>query len=172
MSCIPSGNRHNALSSDEPEIDVVWVCPRQYILLTQLLVSRHKMHFAFIPAGTENTASSRIRVHTIQRALTEEGILATIGYSPHADILVVQKKLTEETLRFARHAKAEGRTILYDVDDLGPALWYWTSAVFFDEMVRLADVVLTATPEQRHHLLTVTNPKTSEGELANCRKIT
>ncbi len=110
------------------------------------------MRFAFLPADDENTASSRMRVYTVQRALDRMGVPAVVGYSRRADVLFVQKKVTRQTLRLARFAKARGAVVLYDVDDLGESLWYWAPEELFAAMLELADAVTTATPEQGEHV--------------------
>jgi hypothetical protein len=105
-------------------------------------------HIALIPAGDPNTASSRIRVFQLHAALADLGVRSEIGFSDSADVWFVQKRLTEELLAAARAGKAMGRRIVYDVDDLGAALWYWAPKELFQAMLELADHITTATVEQ------------------------
>jgi hypothetical protein len=114
---------------------------------------RPEMQFSLIPADTEDTASSRIRVYSLQRALVSLGHVAVLGPSPHAEFHFIQKRVTVEILQAARQAKAEGRVILYDVDDLGPALWYFVTERCFFEMIRLADAVTTDTAGHKDQLI-------------------
>jgi 2-polyprenyl-3-methyl-5-hydroxy-6-metoxy-1,4-benzoquinol methylase len=111
------------------------------------------MKFSLIPADTEDTASSRIRVYSLQKALRSLGHTATVGPAPDAEVCLVQKRAPWETLREARQAKARGCIILYDVDDLGKALWYHVSHRLFFEMIRLADAVTTDTEAHRDQLV-------------------
>jgi hypothetical protein len=39
--------------------------------------------------------------------------------------------------------------LVYDVDDLGDALWWWATPELVEAMVAAADLVVTSTPEQR-----------------------
>ncbi len=103
---------------------------------------------ALIPAGDRNTASSRIRVYQLHDALVDLSVRCEIGYSDSADVWFVQKRLTGELLAAARTGKEMGRRIVYDVDDLGPALWYWAPEELFKAMLALTDHVTTATVEQ------------------------
>lgn len=111
-----------------------------------------KLNFALLPAGGEETASSRIRVFTFERELASRGIRVTRTFSPSANVLFVQKRVTPRILWLARLAKAMGRIVIYDVDDLGDALWYWVPRPLFVRMLTLADVVTTCTEEQRDFL--------------------
>lgn len=111
------------------------------------------MNFALIPAGNEDTASSRIRVYSLQRALTALGHAVGLNYSADSDVLFIQKSATWGTYEIARLAKARGCTVLYDVDDLGEALWYFVGQRCFYEMICLADVVTTDTEGHREYLV-------------------
>jgi hypothetical protein len=111
------------------------------------------MKYALIPADGEDRASSRIRVYTLQRALTSLGYEALLGHSLDSDVCFVQKAVTLETLEVVRRAKARGCVILYDVDDLGRDLWWTASHRCFYEMIDLADVVITDTAGHRDQLL-------------------
>jgi len=110
------------------------------------------LHFSLFPAGGVETASSRLRVYGLQCALERKGVQSTLGYSAGANVLLFQKKVTHETIRQARRAKARGRVVIYDVDDLGKALWYWVSKSHFLRMLRLADVVTTCSEALVAHL--------------------
>ena len=104
---------------------------------------------SFLPAGSEEKASSRIRVYTLQRALAQNNIQTVLGYSPEANILLIQKRVNLEILRIAQHAHKCGRIILYDIDDLGGALWHWTPPSLFADLLLVTDVMLVATEAQR-----------------------
>jgi len=102
----------------------------------------------FLPAGDEDTASSRIRAYGLAQALREEGAKATVGAQRDLDVLVVQKRLTDEILRTALAARRRGAMLVYDVDDLGDSLWWWATPELVETMVATADLVVTSTPEQ------------------------
>jgi hypothetical protein len=110
-------------------------------------LTKDEVRFAFFPAGNENTASSRINVYTTARILQKRGIPFSFGSSSQANVYYIQKKVTPEILRAARRAKKEGKGVVYLIDDIGWALSYWTPPRLLRRMVRLADVVLTSTPE-------------------------
>jgi glycosyltransferase involved in cell wall biosynthesis len=109
--------------------------------------------FSFIPVDTEDTASSRIRVYTLNRSLESLGASTSLEYNTAADVLFIQTGVTEEKLEMAREAKARGRMVIYDVDDLGSALWYWVPQELFHKMVELADIVTTDTEPRRERLI-------------------
>jgi glycosyltransferase involved in cell wall biosynthesis len=110
-------------------------------------------HFSLIPVETEDTASSRIRVYTLKRTLESMGASVSLSYSMEADVLFIQSGVTEAKLDMAREAKSRGCVVIYDVDDLGTALWYWVPQRLFYKMVELADVVTTDTEPRRQRLL-------------------
>ncbi len=112
------------------------------------------MRFAMFAAGPEDTASSRIRLYTLCRALADLEIPITLGESASADVLFIQKKVTQDILKITQRAKEQGRIIIYDVDDLGEALWYWVPRPFFYKMIKYADVVTTDTIGHRNQLIT------------------
>lgn len=111
------------------------------------------LRFSFIPAAGIETASSRIRVFTLQRALEKLNIQATLGFRLNTDILFFQKKVTRRRIWQARIAKALGRIVIYDVDDLGDALWYWVSEKNLRKMLRIADAVTTCSVNQLNFLV-------------------
>lgn len=109
--------------------------------------------FSLIPVDTEDTASSRIRAYTLSRSLKSLGASISLEYSTEADVLFIQTGVTEDKVDMAREAKARGRMVIYDVDDLGSALWYWVPQQLFCKMVELADVVTTDTEPRRERLI-------------------
>jgi|GEM_PF-842595 len=111
------------------------------------------MQFSLLPADTEDTASSRIRVYSLHRALVSLGHVSVLGPSPSAEFCFIQKRVTVKILEATRQAKANGCVIFYDVDDLGEALWYFVTERCFYEMIRLADAVTTDTAGHREQLL-------------------
>jgi hypothetical protein len=99
---------------------------------------------SFLPAGSENTASSRLRVYSIHRELTRRNIRSAIGYVPQADVIVVQKRLTASILSLVHAVKRlHSGIVIYDCDDLGEALEYWAPRDLLQEILPLADVVTT-----------------------------
>jgi glycosyltransferase involved in cell wall biosynthesis len=116
-------------------------------------MNNQPLHFSLFPAGGLETASSRIRVYTFQKALAKRGIQTTLGFSLRANVLLFQKKVTYKNLLQARIARARGCVIIYDVDDSGDALWYWVSKHNFQEMLRIAKVVTTCSVMQRDMLM-------------------
>lgn len=103
-------------------------------------------NICFLPAGDLDTASSRLRVFSIGGALRKEGANVYLGPFPMIkEVLVVQKRLSEEVLGYVARAKAVGALIIYDVDDSGDALWYWAAPQRFYRMLRAADLVTTDT---------------------------
>jgi len=114
----------------------------------------NSLHVAFFPASDEKTASSRIRVYTIARELVRWGVSVSFGSEQQADILFIQKRVNSHVLKYVRLAKFKGKPIIYDVDDFGAALRYWASDRNFASMLRLADVVTTASEEQLKLLTT------------------
>lgn len=103
------------------------------------------MRIALLPAASEDTASSRIRVHSFRRALQSLGHDARLGFFDDAEVIFVQKKANEETVARVRRAKESGRKVFYDIDDLGDALWYWVHPWHCYQMMGLADAVTTDT---------------------------
>lgn len=118
-----------------------------------LLTGRRPPRIGLLAAGDESTASSRMRVHAIRRALAEQMVPTFLSYTRGLDVLILQKKLTERHLEIAKEARADGCLIVYDIDDLGEALWYWTTRPLLERTLDMADLVLTATPEQRDEVI-------------------
>jgi hypothetical protein len=101
------------------------------------------MRISFIPAGSRNLASSRIRVYALVAPLARLGIGVEVGRVADADAVVVQKRLDHGILASVRLAKAAGKLIVYDCDDLGAVLEDWAPRPLREEMISLADVVTT-----------------------------
>src|SRR5437763_4577712 len=106
-----------------------------------------------LPAGSEDTASSRIPVYSLQKAMAKQGVCAAVGFEPESDVVVVQKKVTDEILNLAGKAKDQGAAIVYDVDDLSSAVDYWTSRAHFGTILELADLVTTDSAGHREFLM-------------------
>jgi hypothetical protein len=111
------------------------------------------MTISFLPAGTEDTASSRIRVYSLKRVLDSVGVPAVIGYAEDSEIVIVQKKLTAQILPIIRRAKSNGSLIIYDVDDSSAALDYWAPGHLLAEMFGLAHIIITDTDARRDAIL-------------------
>ena len=104
-------------------------------------------HIHFIPAGDENTASSRLRVYSLAESLEARGVAVSIGAGipDAAAVVAVQKRVTPDILAQVAQAKARGALVVYDVDDSGNALWYWSPPRLCKEMLGLAHVVTVDT---------------------------
>lgn len=76
------------------------------------------------PAGTVNTASSRLRCFGLGRELQRLGCKVTIGFDPDAlpDVLYVQKLSSLEIIALAQRVRERGGVVLFDIDDWGDAL--------------------------------------------------
>lgn len=110
--------------------------------------SAGSLRVSLIPAAGASTASSRIRVFQLEKALSNLGVICEYGFSSAADVLFIQKRVTEEILTQVQAEKSKGKRVIYDVDDLGEALWYWASRPLFEHMLNLADHVTVSTEEQ------------------------
>jgi hypothetical protein len=112
------------------------------------------MQILFFRAGKENTASTRIRIYSILAALQERQIqyLDRGSYRNvlKSQVLFIQKRLSPRTIALARFGKLIGKKIIYDVEDLGPALRSWgATPELLHKMLILADVVTTGSEAQR-----------------------
>ncbi|WP_179197987.1 glycosyltransferase [Nostoc sp. T09] len=107
-----------------------------------------------------NTASSRLRVFSLTSTLKNLGIQVNIHSAEHEnildfktrfdelgtrDVLVVQKRVTPEILSYVDRAISNGAFIIYDIDDFGSALWWWTSPRLCYEMLLRANLITTDT---------------------------
>lgn len=110
-------------------------------------VSGEKMTFALIPCGTDDMASSRIRVYTLLKSLCALGQRAVLGPARDADVLFVQKRWDLRTISAARRARSRGAAVFFDVDDA-----VVTDNPSFHRMLRLAHVVTTDTAGRRDWL--------------------
>jgi glycosyltransferase involved in cell wall biosynthesis len=111
------------------------------------------MTLSFLPAGGARVASSRIRVFCLLGALHRRNVRTVLGPDPAADVLIVQKRVTLEIIAAVAAARKNGALIIYDCDDLGPALDRWAPPKWRWRMIRSADLVTTNTPEARAELL-------------------
>ena len=111
------------------------------------------MIIAGFPAGAVTIASARLRYHAIVRGLAEHGVTTVEGYSPDAQLVYVQKRLTPEVLAMAQQAQARGQRVWYDVDDTGDVLNTIAPSALLGRMLALADLVTTGTPWQRAALI-------------------
>jgi hypothetical protein len=84
------------------------------------------MRIAFMPAGGEEVASARLRAHALAKALTALGEQAAVDADvATCDVLVVQKRIDAGVVEIAEAAHKRRSLVLYDADDVGPALDYW-----------------------------------------------
>ena len=80
------------------------------------------MNITYLPMGTRNTASSRLRVHKIADVLAMQG--NNVRFAPgvllaeQADVIVVQKRqdMTDDMLGWVKR----GKRVIWDVDDWIP----------------------------------------------------
>lgn len=114
-----------------------------------------RMRIAFLPAGDEDTASSRIRAYTLAQELNILSHPSTVGRDDRADVLVVQKRVSRSTLLAAVAARKRGALVLYDADDVGSALDFFAKPHRLQRMLGLADAVLTDTAEHAQALATM-----------------
>jgi 2-polyprenyl-3-methyl-5-hydroxy-6-metoxy-1,4-benzoquinol methylase len=103
------------------------------------------MNFVFIAAGDVNTASSRIRVFQLGKALSNLGHRISYEPSDKADVVFIQKKVDKSLLNYIKVQKYRGTFIIYDLDDSGPALNFWVSEENFKIIIGLADIITTDT---------------------------
>src|SRR4051812_14804308 len=101
------------------------------------------MRIAILPAHGDEAASSRIRAFTLQKSLSALGHDASLGEVSGAEVLFIQKRATPETLATARRYHREGTLVVYDVDDLGRALWSFTAPSVLRHLLQVAHVVTT-----------------------------
>ncbi|XLZ69008.1 glycosyltransferase [Massilia sp. SR12] len=110
------------------------------------------MKISFLPAGGPNTASSRIRVFTMIASLKALGVEAVPYYDPSAHYFVFQKRLDYELVNLALHLKARGKVVVYDIDDLGPALDYWAPDPYIRRVLQEAALVTADTEGHADHV--------------------
>ena len=122
----------------------------------------------FLPAGDENTASSRLRVFSLSSTLKKLEINVQIFRADYdyisninpeiftvnqVNVLVVQKRVTPKILSFVDYAQSNGAFIIYDIDDFGSALWSWTPPHLCFEMISQANLITTDTIERAEWLI-------------------
>ena len=106
------------------------------------------LHLAFLPAGTFDTASSRLRCFGLARELGRLGYKTQIGCQSgdRVDVLFIQKRIDERILALARAVKVAGGRVVYDIDDYGDALaWMNVSPETRATFVSLCDVLCVDT---------------------------
>jgi glycosyltransferase involved in cell wall biosynthesis len=103
------------------------------------------MRVAIFPAHDDNAASSRIRAFTLLKTLSLLGHDARLRDAAGADVVVIQKRVTPRTIAVVDHAKREGALIVYDVDDVGRDLWYFTAPSTLHRLLHRVDIVTTDT---------------------------
>lgn len=110
----------------------------------------------FFPTGDLNAASSRIRAYSLCQALTDLGItpqyeIALRNISKQ-DVVFIQKKVTRRILRLTRLSSLLGKLVIYDIDDLGPHMWYFLTKKHFRSICKLANVITVSTNAQKEYL--------------------
>ena len=103
------------------------------------------MRVAIFPAHAESAASSRIRAYTLLRSLAGIGCETALADIDGADVVLVQKRVSPELLDIIARARDNGALIVYDVDDIGRALWYHIAPTALFRLLGLVDVVITDT---------------------------
>jgi len=68
------------------------------------------------------------------------------------DVIFIQKRVNKKVLTYARLAKLLGKTIIYDIDDLGPHMWYFLTEKHFKKILRLVDIITVGSPAQKEFL--------------------
>jgi len=111
------------------------------------------MRVGLFPAGEEGTASSRIRVFTLQRSLTALGHDARLREAEGAGVVVIQKRATAKTLELIDAAQKNGALVLYDVDDVSHDLWPTIAPHVLHRLLQRVDLVTTDTAGHRDALL-------------------
>jgi hypothetical protein len=111
---------------------------------------------AVFPAADANMASTRLRALPLLDLLDpgsvrSGGRSAPLLRSP-PDIAWIQKRVTRGHLRVARAVKERGGMVVYDCDESGPELDPWVRRDRVADMLVLADVVTTDTPERAEQL--------------------
>ena len=110
------------------------------------------MRIAIFPGGDENRASSRIRAFTLAKSLRDAGHDARLGDATGAEVLLIQKSATKQTIELASTARKNGALIVYDADDLGTALWWFVAPRILHRLLPLVDLITTDTPQHADHL--------------------
>jgi glycosyltransferase involved in cell wall biosynthesis len=111
------------------------------------------MRIGLFPAHDDSTASSRIRVFTLQRSLEALGHDARLRDATGADVLVIQKRATSGTLKVAGEARRNGALIVYDVDDVDRDLWLTIAPNVLYRLLQKVDLVTTDTAGHRDILI-------------------
>lgn len=113
----------------------------------------------FFPAGDILAASSRIRVYSMLPHLQSMKIFAAVKPSLWIflalDTIFIQKRVTRKIIIKARIAKLLGKKIIYDIDDFGSALEFFTSEVDLRRIIKLADMITTGTENQKQILKSI-----------------
>lgn len=78
-----------------------------------------------LPAGGPEVASARLRALALARALSAAGTAAEIGGAGPSRLLLVQKRIRRADLARAVAAARRGTAVVWDADDVGPALDFW-----------------------------------------------
>lgn len=111
------------------------------------------IRIAFFPAGTVNTASSRLRCFGLARELERLGFAVTLGVDASAlpQIYFVQKVITPDVLRTAQVIRSLGGHVFFDIDDYGDAALggLLSDAETFNQFMKLVSVVIVDTETRR-----------------------
>ncbi len=78
-----------------------------------------------LPAGGPEVASARLRAISLAQALSAAGTAAVVGGTGPSRILLVQKRIRRADLAQAVAAARRGDAVVWDADDVGPALDFW-----------------------------------------------
>ncbi len=82
----------------------------------------------------------------MQKRLAEEGLDCQIGFDKTCDVLYIQKNVSDAAIDAAYFCKKKAKTLIFDIDDFPDSKIFLKRSNF---LISLADVVTTATPEQK-----------------------
>ena len=113
------------------------------------------LRISFCPAGSENTASSRLRCYGLARELKRLGCEINIGINPNiiVDVLYVQKTVSNEIIEYSDKVIRDGGKIIFDLDDWGDAVpWISQYREAFNLLLKKCSVVTVDTEERKNFI--------------------
>lgn len=113
------------------------------------------MKISILPAAGITAASARLRAFQLCDALKNAGQDAAITVMEDADVLYIQKRITDDILLYAHHVRNRGGIVIYDLDDSGKRALDWLNIQphQWQDMFALADAVTTDTESRRQLIL-------------------
>lgn len=123
-----------------------------FVYISKVLSAGDSFGLALFPAGTKNTASSRLRFFSVVECLGRERIAPIPLHCgleiPGIEVAWFQKKLSTIHLDIARKLKRRGVAVVYDCDESGSALTWWAQPELAFQMFHMADWIVADTPER------------------------